>query len=42
IFDKVAEAARSGSLGPGSDGLSRLRVSLNESHVARAWYEAAL
>lgn len=42
IFDKVAEAARSGSLGPGSNGLSRLRVSLNESHVARAWYEAAL
>jgi 6-pyruvoyl-tetrahydropterin synthase len=42
VFDRIAEAASDGRLGPGADGLSRLRVTLNESHVARAWYEAAL
>lgn len=41
IFDRVASAARAGGLGPGSDGLSLIRVTLNESHVARAWYEGA-
>ncbi|MEM9043319.1 MAG: 6-carboxytetrahydropterin synthase [Pseudomonadota bacterium] len=39
IFDSMAEAARSGALGPGSDGLQTIRVTLNESHVARAWFE---
>jgi 6-pyruvoyl-tetrahydropterin synthase len=39
IFDRMAEAARSGQLGPGSEGLARLRVTLHESHVARAWFE---
>jgi len=39
IFDGMASAARSGALGPGSDGVSRVRVTLHESHVARAWYE---
>ena len=39
IFDAVAAAARAGRLGPGSEGLSLIRVTLNESHVARAWYE---
>ena len=42
IFESVAEAARAGRLGPGSEGLERLRVTLNESHVARAWYEGTL
>lgn len=42
IFDAMAGAARSGDLGPGSDGIARIRVKLNESHVARAWYEADL
>lgn len=42
IFDRVAEAARSDRLGPGSENLERLRVTLNESHVARAWYEGGL
>jgi len=42
IFDAMAEAARSGKLGPGSDGVARIRVTLHESHVARAWYEAAV
>lgn len=41
IHDRLGEAARSGALGPGSDGIARIRVTLNESHIARAWYEAA-
>jgi 6-pyruvoyl-tetrahydropterin synthase len=39
IFDRMAEAARSGELGSGSEGLAMIRVTLHESHVARAWYE---
>lgn len=39
VFDAMAEAARAGRLGPGSDGVSRIRVTLGESHVARAWFE---
>jgi 6-pyruvoyl-tetrahydropterin synthase len=39
IFDAVAGAARSGALGPGGEGISSIRVTLHESHVARAWYE---
>ena len=42
IFGKMAEAARAGSLGPGGDGLDRIRVTLHESHIARGWYEAAV
>ncbi len=41
IFDRLAEAARAGALGPGSEGLQKIRVVLNESHLARAWYEGA-
>ena len=40
IFDRMADAARAGELGPGSEGVNRIRVTLHESHVARAWYEA--
>ncbi|MGF1553926.1 MAG: 6-pyruvoyl tetrahydropterin synthase family protein [Paracoccaceae bacterium] len=39
VFDRVAAAMREGRLGHGAEGVSRLRVTLNESHVARAWYE---
>lgn len=42
IFDAMAQAARSGELGLGGDEVERIRVSLRESHVARAWYEAAI
>jgi len=42
IFDSVAGAARRGDLGPGGDGVERIRVTLNESHVARAWFEGAV
>src|ERR1700687_156056 len=42
IFDRLADAARSGKLGRDGRELKAIRVTLSESHVARAWYEAAL
>ena len=42
IFEAMATAARSGALGPGGEGVSRIRVTLHESHVARAWFEDAV
>jgi 6-pyruvoyl-tetrahydropterin synthase len=42
IFDEMAAAIKAGDLGPHAAGLTKLRVTLNESHVARAWCEAAL
>jgi len=39
VFDRMAEAARTGDLGPGSEGIVKIRVTLHESHVARAWFE---
>lgn len=39
IFDAMAAAARSGALGPGGEGIVKIRVTLHESHVARAWFE---
>jgi 6-pyruvoyl-tetrahydropterin synthase len=42
IFERIAEAARKGALGPDSQGVSRIRVTLHESHVARAWFEGPL
>jgi 6-pyruvoyl-tetrahydropterin synthase len=42
IFDQVAGAIRSGALGPHAGGIDRVRVTLNESHVARAWFEGPI
>jgi 6-pyruvoyl-tetrahydropterin synthase len=39
IFDAMASAARTGALGPGGEGVAKIRVTLHESHVARAWFE---
>jgi hypothetical protein len=33
---------QAGDLGPHAGGLTKIRVSLEESHIARAWYEGAL
>lgn len=41
IFDRVAERLHSGELGDGGR-VTRLRVTLQESHVARAWFEAEI
>jgi len=42
IFDAMAAAARAGARGPGGEGISRIRVTLHESHVARAWFEGSV
>ena len=42
IFDRVAARIRAGELGPAAHALDSLRVSLNESHVAWAAFEAPL
>jgi 6-pyruvoyl-tetrahydropterin synthase len=42
IFDQLAEAARAGSLGRDARELKAIRVTILESHIARAWYEAPL
>jgi 6-pyruvoyl-tetrahydropterin synthase len=42
IFLAMADAARRGALGPGSEGVGRIRVTLHESDVARAWFEGAV
>lgn len=42
IFDRVAARIAGGELGPHAAGLSQMRVTLNESHVAWASYEGAL
>lgn len=40
IFDLMHKALMDGRLGPGGEGITQMRVTLSESHVARAWYEA--
>jgi 6-pyruvoyl-tetrahydropterin synthase len=42
IHDGLAAAARSGELGRDGRALAAIRITLSESHVARAWYEAPL
>jgi 6-pyruvoyl-tetrahydropterin synthase len=42
IYDTLAEAARSNGLGRDGRELKAVRVTILESHVARAWYEADL
>ena len=42
VFDHVAGAIRDGKLGPSAKGLARLKITLHESHMARAAFEADL
>jgi 6-pyruvoyl-tetrahydropterin synthase len=42
VFDTMAAEIRAGRLGEDARGIQRLKVTLNESHVARGWYEATL
>jgi 6-pyruvoyl-tetrahydropterin synthase len=42
LHDRLADAARSGKLGRDGRALASIRVTISESHVARAWYEAPL
>ena len=42
VFERMADAARAGALGPGGQSLTSMKVTLHESHVAWAAYEAPL
>jgi 6-pyruvoyl-tetrahydropterin synthase len=42
VFDGLAAAAAAGRLGRDAKELKAIRVTISESHVARAWYEAPL
>lgn len=42
VFDRVALRIADGGLGPHAHGLTHLKVTLNESHVAWAAYEGVL
>ena len=42
IFDAIASAARGGALGRAGRELAAVRITIAESHVARASYEAPL
>jgi 6-pyruvoyl-tetrahydropterin synthase len=42
IFDRVVEAVRRGDLGAGARGIESLRVTLHESHLASAGFEAVV
>jgi 6-pyruvoyl-tetrahydropterin synthase len=42
VFEQMRAAIADGRVGPHAAGVTRMRVLLSESHVARAWYEAEL
>jgi len=42
VFDELAKPARAGELGRAGRELKAIRITLSESHVARAQYEAPL
>ena len=42
IFDVLADAARANGLGRDGKELHAIRVTISESHVARAWYESTI
>jgi 6-pyruvoyl-tetrahydropterin synthase len=42
VFDRLADAAREGKLGRDGRELASIRITIAESPVARAWYEAPL
>ena len=39
VFDAIVKAAKSGALGKDGKGLSKVRVTLHETDLARAWFE---
>jgi 6-pyruvoyl-tetrahydropterin synthase len=42
IFDQLATAARADALGRQGSEIHSIRVTISESHIARAWYEAKI
>ena len=39
VFDAMAKAAKDGALGEDGKGLAKIRVTLHETDLARAWFE---
>ena len=42
VYDGMVAAIRHGDLGPGATGVERIKVTLHESHIASASFEAAV
>ena len=42
IFDRLAQRVAAGELGPGSEAIQSMRVTLHESHLAWACFESVL
>lgn len=42
LFDRLAERVAKGDLGRPAKEVASVRVTISESHVARAWYEGAV
>jgi hypothetical protein len=42
IHRQMCAAIHRGDLGEGAEGLTALRVTLSETHLARAWYEGPI
>jgi 6-pyruvoyl-tetrahydropterin synthase len=39
VFEAITKAARNGALGEDGKGLSKIKVTLHETDLARAWFE---
>ena len=39
VFDQIVAAIKAGKLGAEANGISQVKITLHESHVARAWFE---
>ena len=42
IFEGMQAALLRGDLGPGAERITKLRVTLGETHLARAWFEGPI
>ena len=42
VFEQMKAAMKAGKLGADSEGISKIKVTMHESHVARGWYEASV
>ena len=42
IFDRFSDALKKNELGEDSKGVKKIRVTLHESHIARAWFEGSV
>ena len=42
VFDRLVAAINAGTLGPGARAITSMRVSLHESHIASASFDAAI